>query len=343
MGLDMVLDPILIHVNRGMLVESAHAGTIAVRDANGDVLLSIGDVDRPVYPRSAIKALQAIPLVVSGAVEAFGFDNRQLSVMCASHGGELEHVTVVAQILDRIGLDLDALACGAHWPLCEQAGRSLAGQRHEPTALHNNCSGKHAGMLALAVHAGMDIAGYERPSHPVQRLIAATLADMTNAPITADLCATDGCSVPTWGLPLSSVALAMARLASGEGLDSHRARACAQLREACMAEPWFVAGSGRFCTDVMLAFEGRVFLKEGAEGVYCGAIPDIGLGIALKIKDGAKRAAECAVANILSTLIPDVPKMLDDHRNRTLTNWRGIETGTISAAPALEDALNQIR
>ncbi len=343
MGRETVQDPILVHVNRGMLVESAHAGALIVRDTKRDVLLSVGDVDRAVFPRSAIKALQAIPLVESGAVEAFGFDNRQLAVMCASHGGEPEHVALVAEILTKIGMDENALACGAHWPLCEQAGRSLAGQRQDPTALHNNCSGKHAGMLALAVHAGLDVVGYEQPSHPVQRLIAATLADMTSAPVIEDLCATDGCSVPTWGLPLSAIALAMARLASGDGLDSSRAKACAQLRNACMAEPWFVAGSGRFCTDVMRAFEGRVFLKEGAEGVYCGAIPDSGLGIALKIKDGAKRAAECAIAHTLARLLPDTSGILGGHRNRTLTNWRGIEIGMIEAAPALRDALDQIR
>lgn len=343
MSRDTVQDPILIHVNRSSLVESAHAGAIVVRDANGDVLVSVGDVDRPVFPRSAIKALQAIPLVESGAAEAFGFDNRQLAVMCASHGGEPEHVALVADILTKIDVSTEALACGPHWPLCEQASRILAGQRCEPTALHNNCSGKHAGMLALAVHAGMDIADYEHSTHPVQRLIAVTLADMTDARITEDMCATDGCSVPTWGLPLSSIALAMARLASGEGLDRNRARACAQLRNACMVEPWFVAGSGRFCTDVMQSFEGRVFLKEGAEGVYCGAIPDSGLGIALKIKDGAKRAAECAVAHILSRLIPDAPTMLDDHRNRLMTNWRGTAVGNISAAPALMETLDQLR
>lgn len=343
MSRDTVQDPVLIHVNRSTLVESAHAGAIVVRDANGDVLVSVGDVDRPVFPRSAIKALQAIPLVSSGAVEAFGFDDRQLAVMCASHGGEPEHVAVVTEILARIGLGVDALACGPHWPLCEKASRILAGQRHEPTALHNNCSGKHAGMLALAVHAGMDIAGYEQPIHPVQRLIAATLADMTDAPITEDICATDGCSVPTWGLPLSSIALAMARLASGEGLDHKRAGACAQLRNACMAEPWFVAGSGRFCTTVMQSFEGRVFLKEGAEGVYCGAIPASGVGIALKIQDGAKRAAECAVAHLLSKLVPDAPTMLDDHRNRPMTNWRGTAVGSISAAPVLKETLDRLR
>lgn len=342
MSRDTIQDPILIHVNRSALVESAHAGTIVVRDAIGDVLVSVGDVNRPVFPRSAIKALQAIPLVESGAVEAFNFDNRELAVMCASHGGEPQHVALVSDILAKIGVETEALACGPHWPLCEHAGRTLAGQRREPTALHNNCSGKHAGMLALAVHAGMDIAGYEQSAHPVQRLIASTLAEMTNAPITEDLCAIDGCSVPTWGLPISSVALAMARLASGEGLDSDRASACAQLRKACMAEPWFVAGSGRFCSDVMQSFKGRVFLKEGAEGVYCGAVPGSGLGIALKIKDGAKRAAECAIAHILWRLVPDAPTILDDYRKRLMANWRGTAVGNISAAPALNDMLDRL-
>ena len=328
-----------MNVIRGTLVESVHTGAIAICDADGAVRLAIGDVNRPVFPRSAIKALQAIPLVESGAAAAFELDDRELAVICASHGGEPEHVAVVRGILEKVGLGEEALACGAHWPLGQAAAYALSASGHTPTPIHNNCSGKHAGMLAFAVHSGLDISGYEKRSHPLQQQIASTIEALSGAAVRDDQCAIDGCSVPTWGLPLAALGHAMARFSAGDGLGETRAQACGLLRQACMNAPWYVAGTGRFCTDVMRALDGRAFLKEGAEGVYCGALPALGIGIALKATDGAKRAAEYMMRQVLLHLLPGEADTIDSITKTRLANWRGIRVGHIEASAEFADAL----
>lgn len=332
-------DPILVHVTRGALVESVHSGAVAICDGGGAVRLAVGDVNRPVYPRSAIKALQAIPLVESGAAADYDFDDRELAVICASHGGEPDHVATVRGILDKIGLGEEALACGAHWPLGQAEAYALSARGGRPTAIHNNCSGKHAGMLALAVHSGLDVAGYEQKAHPVQQRIASTMAALTGAALRDDHCAIDGCSVPTWGLPLAALGRAMARFATGDELGDARSEACRRLRRACMSAPWYVAGTGRFCTDVMRALDGQAFLKEGAEGVYCAALPAHGIGIALKVSDGAKRAAECMMRQILLHLLPDQADTVRKVTNTNLANWRGRQVGHVEASAEFVEML----
>src|SRR5262245_55617127 len=164
-------NPILVEVTRGGLVESCHRGAAAIADADGRVLLALGDVERPIYPRSAVKALQAIPLIESGTADAFGLGQDELAIACGSHSGEETHVGVVRTLLAKAGLDESQLACGAHWPIGERPSRELSRMGKSPTPIHNNCSGKHAGMLATAVHLGLDLRGYERPEHPVQQEI----------------------------------------------------------------------------------------------------------------------------------------------------------------------------
>lgn len=298
-------NPVLCEVTRGNLVESRHRGAVSVVDAHGKAVMELGDVDRPVFPRSAIKAIQALPLIESGAAHHFGFGDRELALACASHSGTEAHVEHVQTMLERAGLDEDALECGTHWPSDAKAAGKLSREGAKPGPLHNNCSGKHAGFLCGCVHLGFEPKGYVKRDHPIQKLVVATIEQVTGAPHDLEHCGTDGCSIPTHAVPLSSLALGFARMATGDGLAPERARAARQLFAACLAEPVFVDGEGRSCTRMLQAGAGRVFAKNGAEGVYCGAIAELGLGIAVKCDDGADRAAVCMFAATVARLLAE--------------------------------------
>jgi len=323
-------NPILVEVVRGALVESRHRGSVPVVDAGGATLLALGDITRPVYPRSAVKPLQALPLVESGAVDRYGFGDKEIALACASHGGEPAHVQVANRMLARAGLDVGALECGAHWPSHQLSTQALARSGAAPTALHNNCSGKHSGFLCVAFAAGVDHHGYVKAEHLVQREVRAALEGLTGVGLSVDNCGIDGCSIPTWAVPLTALAQAFARFGTGRGLQQKRASAAARIRAACAAQPYYVAGVGRFCTEIMKLFGARVLVKTGAEGVFCAALPGEGLGIALKCDDGASRAAEVAMAALIARFLP----MSDAERNAfgrflrpTMRNWNGIEVG----------------
>ncbi len=324
-------NPALVEVMRGALVESRHCGAIAVVDAGGARVLTLGDVEKPVYPRSAIKALQALPLIESGAADRFGFGAEELALACASHSGEPGHVATATRMLERAGLDPSALKCGAHWPIHQPSAQALARSGALASALHNNCSGKHAGFLCTACALEADRASYFDPAHPVQRDVKATLESLAGTAISQDVCATDGCSVPTWALPLVSLAQAFARFGSGQGMSPVRAKAAVRLRAACAEKPWHVAGTGRFCTEIMQAFGARVFVKTGAEGVFCGALPEQGFGIAVKCDDGAGRAAEVMIAATMARLLKsDADRTaLERFVRPALRNWNGIAVGAL--------------
>ena len=330
-------NPVLVEVLRGALVESRHRGAVAVVDADGASVLTIGNVAMPVFPRSAVKALQAVPLVESGAADRFGLSDEELALACASHNGEPAHVEGVARMLGKAGLDASALACGVHWPISQAAAHALA-KTGAPSALHNNCSGKHAGFLCLASAMGADHSGYWRPEHTVQQQVRGVLEDLTGAALTPDRCAVDGCSVPTWAIPLRNLAHAFAKFATGHGLPRQRANAAARLRAACAQNPWHVAGTGRFCTELMKLLGARVYVKTGAEGIFCGALPGQGLGIAVKCDDGAGRAAEVVMAALIARLLPleaAERAALSPFLRPTLRNWNAIEVGALRSTEAL--------
>ena len=331
-------NPVLVEVLRGGVVESRHRGAVAVVDADGRAILSLGDVDRPIFPRSAVKALQALPLLESGAADAYGLTDEQIAVACASHSGEPGHVAAVHSMLARVGLDPTALRCGAHAPLNRAAAVALARAGGEPSALHNNCSGKHAGFLCLTCRMNADPRGYCDAGHPVQREVRAAIESLSGAMLSDDRRGIDGCSVPTWAIPLKNLALAFARFGTGTGLATERAKAAARLRAVCAAHPWHVAGTDRFCTETMGLFGNRMFVKTGAEGVFCAAMPEQGLGVALKCDDGAARASEVAIAAMVARFVAPT----DAERGAfarflqpTLRNWNGIEVGIVRAAEAL--------
>jgi L-asparaginase II len=328
-------NPVLVEALRGRLIESRHCGAVAVADADGRRVLVRGDTGRPIYPRSAIKALQALSLIESRAADRFGLADEELALACASHSGEPAHVATATRMLERAGLDASALRCGAHWPINQAAAQALARAGGAASALHNNCSGKHAGFLCTACALGADRASYVEPTHPVQREVKATLESLGGTTIGEDVCAVDGCSVPTWALPLDALATAFARFGSGTGMAPGRAKAAARLRTACAAHPWHVSGTGRFCTEIMQRFGARLFVKTGAEGVFCAALPEQGLGIAVKCDDGASRAAEVMLAATLAQLLPDGRATLEPFVRPTLRNWNGIVIGALRPTDAL--------
>ena len=345
------MNPVLVEATRGGIVESAHRGALVVVDAHGGTVHALGDTTRPVFARSAVKVLQALPLVTSGAADAFALSDEELALACASHNGQAQHVATAAGMLAKAGLDASALECGTHWPQHEAAQRELAASGSPLGALHNNCSGKHAGFLcvgclmarALKRDVREFVRGYVRADHPVMREVTAALQAATGADLSRVPVGTDGCSIPTYGIALTQLALAFARVATGVGLSPERARAAARLRAAVAKAPFFVAGSGRFDTRVMQRLGQRVFCKVGAEGVFCAALPEPGLGVAIKIDDGNNaRAAEVVMAALIEALV----RLDDDERafmrglsDVTLKNWNGIEVGALRATTALRAAL----
>ncbi len=335
---DNASDPVLVEVTRAASVESVHRGAVAVCDDVGRMVLQLGDIERPVFPRSAVKAIQALSLVESGAADALGFGNEELALACASHSGEAVHVETARAMLAGVGLDNGALECGAHWPMNQDAMAELARSGGTPLALHNNCSGKHAGFICLCCHSGVEPAGYVGAAHWLQETVRGAMEDVIGARHAAENRGTDGCSIPTYAVPLKSLAHGFARMASGKGLGRERARAAKRLMDACMAAPFHVSGTGRMDAKLMEIAPGRIFVKTGAEGVYCAALPELGLGIAVKCDDGAGRAAEAVVSAVLAKILSDDAELAEKLRalsRPTLTNWNGIDVGGVRVTDAL--------
>ncbi len=342
----MSANPVLVEALRGGITESQHRGALAIVDVSGRAHTSLGDIERPIFPRSAVKALQALPLVASGAAERFGLTDAELALACASHGGEPQHAETALGMLVKAGLGVDALECGTHWPYHEGSQRTLAAAGAKPSALHNNCSGKHAGFVCLgcglAGHGGAAdfVRGYVMPGHAVMREVTASLRDATGFDLSRTARGTDGCSIPTYAIPLRHLAHAFAKVATGQGLDADRARAAKRLRQAAARAPQMVAGSGRFDSRVMQQFGERVFCKVGAEGVYCAALPGAGLGVAIKMDDGnTARAAEVAMAAVIERFVPmqgdDEATFMRSLSDLALRNWNGIDVGRLRATEAL--------
>jgi L-asparaginase II len=335
-------NPVLVEVTRGPTVESRHRGLVAIVDASGRTVAAIGDMATPIFPRSAVKPIQALPLVESGAADAFGYGPVELALACASHGGEPRHVAAVTSMLAAAGVGPSALECGPQWPANEDARMALAREGGTPGAIHNNCSGKHAGFIAVARLRGWDVKGYVAPTHPVQELVRQALSGMTGARLDESVRGVDGCSIPAYAIPPEKLALGFARLVTGEGLAETRARAARRLVEACQAEPFFVAGTGRFCTEAMSVFGRRLIVKVGGEGVFCAGFPDRGLGAIVKCDDGAGRAAEVMIAAVIVSVLgpgdPDMKRFAHRLRPPVLSR-NGARVGEVRPSPALVDAL----
>ena len=331
--------PILIEVIRGDMVESFHRGQVAVADAAGRISRSLGDVDQLVYPRSALKPIQALPLIETGAADGFGLGHEELALACASHRGEPPHVEKVAAWLAKIGLGEADLECGVHPPRHEPSYQALLRAGGVPSQLHNNCSGKHAGFLTTAKWLQEPTRGYIEPDHPVQQRVARTIGEMAGLDLSRAPRGRDGCGIPLIGLPLRALATAMARLADPSGLTEHRRAAAKRLLDAMAAAPLMVDGTGGMTASVMTVASAFVRLKPGAEGVFCAALPALGLGVALKIDDGGARAAELAMASVLDRLgcfTPVQRSSLEQFLVPPLKTVAGREAGRLRTTAALQ-------
>lgn len=321
--------PLVVETTRGAHVETLHHVLCRVVDTEGRLVAGAGEPAGVTWWRSAAKPFQALPLVVDGAAQAFGLRDEELAIACASHSSEPEHLEVVDGFLRRIGLGEGDLACGPHPPLSSAVHRALLREGREPTALWSNCSGKHAGMLALARHHGWATEGYERADHPVQQRIRAEIARWSDLSAEAIATSVDGCAATCFGLPLDAMALAWARFGAGDDPAARR------LRGAMQAHPWLVAGTGRPCTRIMEAWPGQVLAKVGAEGVYGAAVPALRLGVAIKVVDGDMRIAAMALVAVLQALaahssgrlLAPRPGMLDPWVAPEVRNTRGAVTG----------------
>ena len=302
-----------MEVLRGGVVESRHRVHVAVVDGAGRLRASSGDADFPTFARSAIKPLQALPLLEDGAAADLELSARELALCCASHSGEAHHVETAAAILAKAEAGIGSLACGPHEPFHAPTARALRERGEAPTRLHNNCSGKHAGMLALARFHGWPQAGYQGAEHPVQRRMLQEMERWSGLPAEAIATGVDGCGVVTFGLPLQRLARATAAFAAAarrpEGGVGSLVRAMAD-------HPEYVAGTERLCTELARTVGGRLFAKVGAEGVYCAGSPGAELGVALKVEDGALRAAETALVSVLATL-----GLLSEQEEERLQRW----------------------
>jgi L-asparaginase II len=322
-------NPILVEVRRGHTVESVHRGAVAVMDAKGRHVLLEGDVDRPIFPRSAVKMIQALPLLESGAADRFQLADSEIALACASHSGEPGHVAAVEGWLSRIGFPVEALECGSHDPFDEKSARALAAAHHLPSPLHNNCSGKHAGFLTTARHLGLAVRDYVRKSHPLQQHVTMALGEMTEFDLGDAPCGIDGCGIPAYAIPLRHLALAMAKIASPGSLTRLRAQAAGTIVRSMLAQPWLVAGSGRFDTRAIEAGGRKFVVKMGAEGVHVAIIPAKGLGVALKIDDGTRRAGDTVMAQILHFLGLIDESQVDELGRSRLINSRGELAGRL--------------
>ncbi len=331
-------NPVFVELTRGALVETVHRGAIAISDARGNIVFALGDITVPVYPRSALKPIQALPLLESGAADAFEISDEEIALACASHSGEPMHTQRVAAWLERLGLGEHDLACGIHPVRYEPVAEEMIRRGEKPTRIHNNCSGKHTGFLAVARHWNVATSGYERHDHPVQQAVAKAIREL--AGIGQDLpWGIDGCAAPNFALPLGSFALALAKFADPGRLASERAQAVRRIFAAMVAHPELVAGTGRVCTTMMRATGGRVVVKTGAEGVFAAIVPEAGLAIALKLDDGAGRAAETTIAFLLDRMGLVDREAVRDLIHAPLRNTRDTVTGERRPAAVLEQAL----
>ncbi|WP_199617802.1 asparaginase [Paenibacillus alkalitolerans] len=329
--------PQLVHITRGAIVESVHRGHIAVVDVSGRVTAKAGDPAYVTYARSSAKLLQAVPVVASGAAEAFKFSPQEIAILCASHSGEALHVETVTAMLAKIGIDQGALQCGAHAPYHKPSADELRREGRQPTPLHNNCSGKHSGMLALSIHLGAPLDTYMEPDHPAQRQMLETFAAFAGVSADDIAIGIDGCGVPVYGLPLKNLAQAFAGL--GSPSEHLSAAACRQITDSIARHPNMLAGTGRYDTALIEATGGRLIGKMGAEGVFAVSNPGSGLGLAVKIEDGSQRALYPAATEALKQLgwlsLEETEKLARFHEP-AVRNWSGTEVGRTTSVFRLE-------
>jgi L-asparaginase II len=327
--------PLTVNVIRGDSIESRHHVHAVAMNSKSEVLETFGDAELMMFPRSAIKMIQALILVESGAYKKFDLDLRHLALACASHHGEEIHTTLVNEWLQKLDLTAQNLVCGAHWPSDDIRSREMAKLDIKPSKLHNNCSGKHTGFLTVAKTLGMPIEGYEKYDHPLQVALRQVFTDLSSVNYDKVAWGIDGCSIPTYFVPLKSMASALATFLPGANQPAARKEAMALLLKAMSKHPELVGGShDSYCTEIGQLTHGKVIAKIGAEGVYAAIVPELDLVIAIKAEDGAFRACETSVATLVNYFVEQkkagkefsIPQKLS---SPTQKNWAGEEVGKI--------------
>lgn len=329
----------LIHVYRGQYVESIHYGSVAVVDAKGTLLKSAGDAYFKTFIRSSAKPIQAMPVIFSGAAEKYGFTVRELAVMCASHSGEAIHVETVRSILNKIGVPEEKLSCGVHAPYHKPTADAMLHAGVQPTSIHCNCSGKHSAMLTLCAFYGWDLDTYIQVEHPVQQMMIDVMSAVAEVPRDDFWLGVDGCGVPVFGLPLYNMALSYARLSQPDTLPVKYQEPARVLTKAMYTEPMLVAGTDRFCTDLMRVMKGKVIAKAGAEAIYCVGFVGLGIGLAVKVNDGGPRGKELVVLKAMEDLgliSQEEMAQLERYRHPEVKNHHQVITGHQEAVFTLE-------
>jgi len=329
---------VLVEIHRGPILECEHRGHAVVWRHNEGAIATWGDPDARILPRSSAKMIQALPLVESGAADAVGLTSEHLALSCASHQGAAIHTDRVTRWLGDLNLSEADLRCGVQWPNDVSARDGLICSSCGPDQRHNNCSGKHTGFLTLTRHLGAGSGSgpdYNDRSHPLQNAISEAWDDVTDD--ANPEFAIDGCSAPNFATRLSGLARAMAAFAAAKTDGGTRQAAMVRLREAMVLHPDLVAGEGRACTRLMRAMNGRVAIKTGAEGVFVAIVPELEIGVAVKISDGARRGAEAAITHILGALGVLDPAHPDAQAfsHGPIRNWKGVETGYYRIADRL--------
>jgi L-asparaginase II len=336
----------LVQIKRGAITESRHRGHVAAVEPDGKSIATLGAPENVTFLRSSAKPFQALPLLLTGAAERYGFTDREVALACGSHNGEPIHTELAASMLRKIGLGPEALRCGAHEPYGTEAARELHERGEQPSALHNNCSGKHSGMLAVALHLGAPIENYDSPENPVQKMIAEVVARFSDVAVTDMAVGIDGCGAPIFGLTVKAMALAYAKLvAPPASFDKATRDACDRIVRVMSAYPELIGGtSERLDTEIMRAAPGRIISKVGAEGVYtagirpCEAWPN-GFGLAIKIEDGDDKRARPTVVieslRQLGVLRDESLEAVAKYAFFPVRNRRGEVVGEISASFSL--------
>ncbi len=338
------MNPILAEVYRNHVVESYHRGSAVVVDSTGKTVLAIGDPDRKIYPRSALKLFQAIPLLESGAAEKFALSDQEIVLACASHNAERLHTDAVQSWLHRLGLETDNLECGADFPLSDAMKRKLLAGGKKAAPIHQNCSGKHAGMLTLARYLGVDTRGYSEYQHPTQQAWMQTLSELLGVDVSTLDWERDGCGLPAICLAMERIAYGYALLANPQAVGGSRGQAMSKIISSIQAYPQMLAGSGRCCSAVIKATAGRVVVKTGAEGVYAGVLPKLGLGLVIKIDDGASRGSEVALGGLLlklGAIDVEIYQRLSRYFTPKIYNTQKKVTGKICASAIWGDVSRQ--
>jgi L-asparaginase II len=334
-------NPILVEVYRANVLESFHRGAICVVNENNEVIFSKGNVEQICYPRSAMKFVQVLPLLVLGGIEKFDFTLQEIAIMCGSHNAEQEHLTVVESILSKIGLDKNHLYCGPQYPSSKRDSDQLIRDNKKPEHIHNNCSGKHAGMLALCQLMNVPIHDYINPVHAIQQLILEYVEKIYEYPKEKMVTALDGCSAPIYSIPVLNQAIAFKNLVSNN-YEEKIANACKIVVEAVSKYPFMVAGSKRYCSDMMQITAPQIIGKTGAEGIFCMSLPKQKIGVCIKIDDGkmlpqynvAQAFVEATGLFSQETLEP-----LHHYLQEPLINFNKLTVGEIKAVDGLFDGL----